>query len=79
MHFSDDSLEHAFDPLKVVDIKALASIAKDLKNSKDKKKKAVGVFLDRINRVRSDDHSSQDVRRSNSNLSKTSGLKDLQD
>ena len=47
-----DQISHALDPLKVVDAKALDDIAKGLKNSKSKQKRAVGVVLDRINRYR---------------------------
>lgn len=52
MSISPKQLEHALEPLKVVDVKALSGIADSLKKSADKRKKAVGVFLDRINRYR---------------------------
>ncbi len=53
MQFPDDELERAFEPLKNVDVKTLSSIAETFKKSKDRRKAAVGVFLDRINRYRS--------------------------
>jgi hypothetical protein len=52
MQFDSSSLDHAFDPLKVVDIKTLASVADNLKKSKNKSRRAIGVFLDRVNRLR---------------------------
>lgn len=47
-----EQLANALEPLKVVDAKALDEIATALKNSNNKQKRAVGVFLDRINRYR---------------------------
>ena len=52
MLFGDRGLDHAFDPLKVVDVKTMSAIADSLKKSNDRGKKAVGVFLDRVNRLR---------------------------
>lgn len=52
MQLNDSGLDHAFDPLKIVDIKTLNTVAADLKKSKDQSKRAIGVFLDRINRLR---------------------------
>ena len=52
MPISPDQLYHALDPLNGVDVKALDEIAKSLKNSRSKQKRAVGVFLDRINKYR---------------------------
>ena len=55
MHFGNRNLDHTFDPLKVVDIKTMASVAEALKKSNDKSKRAIGVFLDRVNRLRTFD------------------------
>ena len=55
MQFSDPGLDHAFDPLKVVDVKTLDAVANNFKKSKDQSKRAIGVFLDRINRLRTPD------------------------
>lgn len=52
MAISENELRHALEPLRVVDIKTLSAIADSLKGSSNKGKKAVGVFLDRINRYR---------------------------
>ena len=52
MPMGPEQLYHAMDPLKEVDVKALDEIAKSLKSSRSKQKRAVGVFLDRINRYR---------------------------
>ena len=77
MQISDDSLKYAFDPLKVVDIKTLANIADNFKNSKNKKHKAVGVFLDRINRIRSGEAATGGG--SDTPLHPNSGLRDLRE
>ena len=47
-----EQIARAFEPLKVVDVKALDDIAKAMRNSRNKQKRAVGVFLDRINKSR---------------------------
>jgi hypothetical protein len=82
MQFSDPGVDHAFDPLKVVDIKTLASVAESLKKSKDKSKRAIGVFLDRVNRLRTDTKDtggpgSTKTSSTNSSILRSSGLKDL--
>ena len=87
MPFDVRSLDYAFDPLKVVDVKTLSAVAQELKKSKDKSKRAIGVFLDRINRLRTADRSvstgSVDVasgvetRTTSSDVLKSTGLKDL--
>ncbi len=81
MQYSDSQLEHAFDPLKVVDIKTLNALADNFKKSKDKSKRAVGVFLDRINRLRMNDPGSQrqEPRTTSSNILRSTGLKDLRE
>ncbi len=89
MQFSDSALEHALDPLKVVDIKTLNAVAESFKKSKDKSKRAIGVFLDRINRLRSAEPdtptggtgstSRAATATTNSDVLKSSGLKDLRD
>ncbi len=82
MQFSDSSIEHALDPLKVVDIKTLDAVANDLKKSKDQSKRAIGVFLDRINRLRMTTKESPDSgrgRTTNSSILNSSGLKDLRE
>ena len=82
MQFSDDSLNHALDPLKVVDVKTLNSVADSLKKSKDQSKRAIGVFLDRINRLRTTTEETSNPRRApttSSHILGSSGLKDLQD
>ncbi len=82
MQFSDSGLDHAFDPLKVVDIKTLNAVADSFKKSKDQSKRAIGVFLDRINRLRTTTKETSNPRRSpttSSHISSSSGLKDLQD
>jgi hypothetical protein len=47
-----DQIAHSLEPLKEVDAKSLDEIANTLKESKSRQKRAVGVFLDRINRYR---------------------------
>jgi len=81
MQFTDSQLEHAFDPLKVVDIKTLNAVADNFKKSKDKSKRAIGVFLDRINRLRMADPGAQknQAPKTNSSVLRSTGLKDLQD
>ncbi|MBT3273346.1 MAG: hypothetical protein HN368_09340 [Spirochaetales bacterium] len=81
MQFSDPRLDHVFDPLKVVDVKTLASMAASLKNSKNKSKRAIGVFLDRVNRMRTDENQpkGQAPKKTSSPLMNRSGLKDLRD
>ena len=81
MQFSDPQLNHAFDPLKVVDIKTLASVADNFKKSKDKSKRAIGVFLDRINRLRTSEPGAQkkEPPATSSNILRSTGLKDLQE
>ena len=78
MRIGDNQLHHAFEPLKVVDVKTLSAIADSLKKSRDKSKRAVGVFLDRINRYRVEDTSAA-PRDSSSSLDPASGLKNLFD
>lgn len=85
MQPADRELERALDPLRGVDIQALASIADSLKTSRDSTKRAVGVFLDRINRYRSNVRRSGTSPNTNepqttaSPLDLTSGLQDLKD
>ncbi len=82
MQFDDRGLDYAFDPLKVVDVKTMTSIAEALKKSNDKSTRAVGVFLDRINRLRiTDPGSPEDVpnAKAGSDRRKASGLHDLRD
>ncbi len=81
MQFSDPQLNHAFDPLKVVDIKTLAAVADNFKKSKDKSKRAIGVFLDRVNRLRTPDSGGQkkDQSTTTSSILRSTGLKDLQE
>ena len=84
MQFSDPGLNHAFDPLKVVDIKTLGSVAENFKRSKDKSKRAIGVFLDRINRLRTETNEPDSrspgraqAPTTNSRILNSSGLRDL--
>jgi hypothetical protein len=81
MQFSDPRLDHVFDPLKVVDVKTLASVSASLKNSKDKSKRAIGVFLDRINKLRTDESpvKSHTEKKTSSSIMNRSGLKDLRE
>lgn len=81
MQFSDPGLNHAFDPLKVVDIKTLAAVADNFKKSNDKSKRAIGVFLDRINRLRTVEPGAARAQESTtkSSILKSTGLKDLQE
>jgi hypothetical protein len=82
MQFSDPGLNHAFDPLKVVDIKTLAAVAENFKKSKDKSKRAIGVFLDRINRLRTEeprDQAKQQAPTTASNILRSTGLQDLRE
>ena len=79
MEFTDPKLNHAFDPLKVVDIETLNSVAANFKNSRDKSKRAIGVFLDRINRLRSTAPAGKRGQEptTKSTILKSTGLKDL--
>ena len=80
MQYSESQLEHAFDPLKVVDIKTLGSAADNFKKSKDKSKRAIGVFLDRINHLRMEEIDSkkrQQPQTTKTSILRSSGLKDL--
>ena len=52
MNIRPDQLERAMEPLRFVDRAGLDEIANALKGSKSKQKRAVGTFLDRINRLR---------------------------
>ena len=82
MQFSDAGLNHAFDPLKVVDVKTLNGVADNLKKSKDQSKRAIGVFLDRINRLRTTTEEAPAAGRApttKSSILGSSGLKDLRD
>jgi hypothetical protein len=79
MQFSDESLNHALDPLKVVDIKTLNGVADSLKKSKDQSKRAIGVFLDRINRLRTTVDPAPSARRGPTTKSKILGSSGLQD
>lgn len=81
MQFSDPALNHAFDPLKVVDIKTLNAVAENFKKSKDKSKRAIGVFLDRVNRLRMTEPGAQNRKEptTKSNILKSTGLTDLHD
>ena len=78
----DDRFQYVLEPLKQVDVKTLTSMAETLKRSKDKKKRALGVFLDRLNKYRLEEPKkkntvAEDNIKSKSHLS--SGLKDLKD
>ena len=82
MLFGDGGLDYAFDPLKVVDVKTLSAIADDLKKSNDRGKRAVGVFLDRVNRLRIADTEQAEGGSSSrasarSEVLRSSGLRDL--
>jgi|APSaa5957512622_1039677.scaffolds.fasta_scaffold455850_1 hypothetical protein len=85
MLFGDRGLDYAFDPLKVVDVKTLTAIADSLKKSNDRGKRAVGVFLDRVNRLRIADTeqaeggSSSPAASARSDSLRSSGLRDLRD
>ena len=82
MQYSDSSLDHAFDPLKVVDVKTLNAVAENFKKSKDQKKRAIGVFLDRINRLRTaspDEPQGPRPATTSSRILNSTGLKDLQE
>jgi hypothetical protein len=81
MQFSESQLEHALDPLKVVDIKTLNGVADNFKKSKDKSKRAIGVFLDRINRLRMVEPGVQkgETQTTTSSILRSSGLKDLRE
>lgn len=89
MTFDDRSIDYTFDPLKVVDIKTLSAVAEKLKKSNDKGTRAVGVFLDRVNRLRTTDTESttgaagttsgQQTKTTNSNILQSTGLTDLQE
>lgn len=74
-----EQIAHALDPLKVVDAKALDDLAKSLKNSKSKQKRAVGVFLDRINRYRLDPSNQTPTPGKSSPPPPKTGLRDLTD
>ena len=52
MSLRPDQIQRAMEPLRIVDLTALEEIAAGLKQSKNKRKRAVGAFLDRINRYR---------------------------
>lgn len=52
MSIGPEQLERAMEPLRFVDREALDNIAAALKRSANKQKRAVGTFLDRINRFR---------------------------
>ncbi len=71
-----DQFERAFAPLNAVDAKALEEIADQLRSSRDKRKRAVGVFLSRINQCRVGASSAGAAGAGNA---PTSGLKDLTD
>ncbi len=76
MSITPEQIYHALDPLKEVDAKALDEIAKAMKNSRNRQKRAIGVFLDRINRYRlNEDSAPAESRRPSPNT----GLKDLAD
>ena len=79
MEFSDPKLNHAFDPLKVVDVETLNSVAANFKKSKDRSKRAIGVFLDRVNRLRTAEPGAKGKQEptTNSTILKSTGLKDL--
>ena len=80
MDISNDDLQYALEPLKVVDVKTLSSIAENLKRSRDKKKKAVGVFLARLNRCRLEQPAAGKKPPAPSTvIDDSSGLKDLRD
>ena len=57
MQIGPEQLRHALEPLNTVNVKTLDDIAVSLKTSKNKQKRAVGVFLERINRYRLEDSS----------------------
>ena len=77
MQFGDNRLNHVFEPLKKVDVKTLAAIAISLKNSRNKNKRAVGVFLDRINRYRTGGQTPANTSADTSHIDNTTGLRDL--
>ena len=84
MNPGDGRLAHAMEPLSAVDVKTLSLIADDLKKSRDKRKRAVGVFLDRINRYRAGDlpptgSSGSSPRTAQSKPDSSSGLRDLRE
>jgi hypothetical protein len=88
MQFGDRNLDHAFDPLKVVDVKTMAIVAENLKKSKNKKKRAIGVFLDRVNRLRTaemdkpapgEEPSANRTATTHTDTLKSSGLRDLRE
>lgn len=81
MELNNSQLDHIFDPLKVVDIKTLASVAGSLKNSRNKSKRAIGVFLERVNRMRTEEKSTsaKPEQKTSSKMLNKSGLKDLQE
>ena len=89
MQIDDRKLDYAFDPLKGVDVKTLAAVAEDLKKSKDKAKRAIGVFLDRVNRMRTADPAAPESARktatgpaakaAGTDACKSSGLRDLRE
>ena len=79
MQFGDARLRNIFDPLNGVDVEALSRIAADLKGSKDKRRKAVGVFLDRVNRYRTEDVRAEGKASPSKTFNSSSGLQDLRD
>ena len=85
MQFNNGQIDRAFDPLKVVDVKTLQSIADNFKKSKDKKKRAIGVFLDRVNRMRTGDlenapsNPSSAGTKTRAGINSSSGLRNLVD
>ena len=79
MQFGDAGLKNVFDPLNGVDVEALSKIAADLKGSRDKRRKAVGVFLDRVNRYRTEDVGGVGKASPSKTFNSSSGLQDLRD
>lgn len=77
MSIRPDQIERAMEPLRFVDREDLDEIASALKGSKSKQKRAVGTFLDRINRIRIE--TVERPRQSNSVSIYGSGLTDLGD
>ena len=71
-----ENLDRIFSPLNAVDVKTLNDIAAEFKRSKNQNRRAVGVFLDRVNVFRSQGSSGvkHNSGKSRNNLSE---LKDL--
>ena len=77
MNIRPDQFERAMEPLRFVDREGLDEIADALKRSKSKQKRAVGTFLDRINRLRI--QSVEKPKRTNHAPTYETGMTDLGD